>query len=125
MKKVISLFLVFVSVLILAHAVIPHHHHNGISFISVATCPVHDDAHENCMLTKVYVRLSNDKHTLQLLDFNFDLLPCVFWDVIIPQTDYKTCLTFLQLPHFQFDYTEFITCSTGLRAPPLQLQIKN
>ena len=115
-------------VVILAHAVIPHHHHNGISFISDAAQPEHDDEYENCLLSKVYVRLSNDKQTFQFQDFDFDMLPCVltlFSDVIIPQSTDDECLASGQEPYLLFHHTEFIARSAGLRAPPLQLRITN
>ena len=129
MKRVLSLsFFLLTGIVILAHAIIPHHHHNGISFISEATQPEHDDEHENCLFSKVYIRVSNDKQTFRLHDFDFDLLASVLIlssDVIIPQTNDDVCFTFRQRPYLLFDYTEFITRSSGLRAPPFQLQITN
>ena len=116
-----------VSVVILAHAVIPHHHHSGISFILEATYPEQDDLHENCLLSNVYIKKNSEKQTFQLHDFDFDLLPCVFAlfsDVIIPQSD-DDCLISGQEPYLLFHHTEFIARSAGLRAPPLQLGIKN
>ena len=128
-KKAIALtFLMLVGVVIMAHAVIPHHHHNGISFISGAAQPEHDDEYENCLLLKVYARLSNDKQTFRLHDFDFDLLPCVLnfsSDVIRPQTIDAPCLTFGQKPYLHSNHTEFIARSAGLRAPPFQLRITN
>ena len=125
-KRAIALtFLMFVGVVILAHAVVPHHHrhHDEISFSLGAAHNKHDYAHEDCLLSKVYLRLNNYKQTFQLHDFDFDLTPCVlilFSDVTIPKTNDIVCLTFEQKPYLQFHHSEFITRSKGLRAPPLQ-----
>jgi len=133
LKKVISLiFLLLAGMIILAHAVIPHHHHNGISFISSTTHHTNDDeqndTQEICLLSKVYLRLSNDKQTFQLYNFDFDLLPyllTLFSDENIPPIDDTTSLLFRHQPYILLNYTKFIACSKGLRAPPFQLRITN
>ena len=126
MKRALSLsFLLLAGIVILAHAVIPHHHHNGISFLSDAAHPEHDDAHENCLMSKIYVKINNEKQKTQLHDFDFDLSPFVFADDAISQTKFSNYLAITQKPYLLFDYTELIARSAGLRAPPLQLRNMN
>ena len=125
LKKALSLsFLLLAGMVILAHAVIPHHHHNGISFISSTTHHTndneHDDAHEICLLSKVYMKLSNEKRTVQLQDFNLQpCLPTLFSDENIPQLYDTTSLLFRHQPYILLNYTKFIAHSIGLRAPPV------
>ena len=128
-RKAISLsFLLLAGTIILVHAVIPHHHHNGISFISEATHPEHDDLHEICLLSNIYVKKSNENQTFQFHGFDFDTLPwgfTFFSDVIIPQSTDDDCLVSGQEPYLLFHHTKFIARSSGLRAPPFQLRIMN
>ena len=122
-KKAISLsFLLLVSIVILAHAVIPHHHHRGISFILEATYPEHDDLNENCLLSNIYVKKSNNKQTFQLYDSDYDPFPCIltlFLDNSTYQIKNNVSLLFRQKPYLHSNHTEFIARSAGLRAPPV------
>jgi len=105
----------------LTHALIPHHHHNGISFLSDIVYQDHDDAHENCLLSKIYLRLSYDEQRFELHDCDFDLLPSIlalFSDYIAPQTNDDAYLILIPKPYIRSCHTEFIARLTGLRAPP-------
>jgi len=105
----------------LTHALIPHHHHNGISFISNTIYHDHDDAHENCLLSKVYLRLSHDEQRFELHDCDFDLLPSVFAlfsEYFVNQTNDDVCFTLIPKTYILSCHTELIARSTGLRAPP-------
>ena len=121
-KVISSSFLLLVSIVILAHAVVPHHH-NGISLITGAVPDEHDDIHENCLLSKVYLRLSSDKQTVRLLDFVFDFFSgcslSLFSDNSTFQIKNDDVMPFEQKPYLQSNHTEFIARSTGLRAPPV------
>jgi len=134
MKRAISLsFLLLVNMIILAHAVIPHHHHAGEIHVVTAhhehdgNLPDRhhsDDTHRFWLLTMVKVRLGNDKQINQSNDFDFaiDLLPCFLPlfsdDTILPIKD-DVGLLFAYHPYLQSCHIEFISQSLGLRAPPV------
>jgi hypothetical protein len=123
MKRALSLsFLFLAGIVILVHAVIPHHHHDGVPVIPISAH--HDDSHPDDPNNTeiVYVRLNNDKQICQSLDFNYDLLPCLstlFSDNSTYQIKNDTGLPFRHQPYLLLHYTQFIACSIGLRAPPL------
>jgi hypothetical protein len=120
MKRAISLsFLLLAGIVVLAHAVIPHHHHDGIP-IFVA----HDEQDDNlpnhdknkCWLSLIVKkRLGNDRQTCHLLDCDFDLFTLLYDDTILL---IKNDVDILPEHHPSF-HTEFIIRSTGLRAPPV------
>jgi hypothetical protein len=146
-KKAVSFsFLLLASMILLAHSLIPHHHHNQIPVAlnianhehgSDATHDHHhhddaapaehnDNSHgheviEDCLLEKAFVRIGSDRQAFQTLDFNFDLLPCLlplFSGYSISQiTD--NGLPFRQKPYLQSFHTDYISQSLGLRAPPV------
>ena len=115
-----------VGAIILAHAVVPHHHHEGMPCISYTH---HDssgqhpcDAHEDCLLTKIYLKWNNEKQTHQFHQFDFTPFPC---QIILFTNDF-TCriqenigLLSEQKPYILPFYTLFIAHSSGLRAPPV------
>ena len=125
-KKVIALSCwLIVGTMMLAHAVIPHHHHDGISCISYtphdSSGQHHCDAQEDCLVTKVYIRWSKDKQIHQFHHFNFTPFPCqitLFSDDFIYRIKDNIGLRFDQKPYFLPVYTVCIARSSGLRAPP-------
>ena len=139
LKKAIAIsFLLFANTIWLAHAIIPHHHHNGLIFILTTAHQAHDcnshddnDAHsdgncdyplcnsgiENCELATIYAKFDSDK---RIVSDNLDLLPVVFAlfsNDDIPQITDDTGLPFRQKPYL-ISHTEYISQSIGLRAPP-------
>ena len=124
-KALASTFLMLVSMVILAHAVIPHHHHDGIPVVAAHNenegNTTNHDTDEYWLLSMVKVRLGNDKQTFQSLDFDYNLLPCfltLFSDQSTCQIKDDVGLLFRQKPYLLSDHTKFIACSKGLRAPP-------
>ena len=128
MKRALSLsFLLLAGIFILAHAVIPHHHHDGIPVFVAhneqeGNIPNHD-TYEYWLSTMGKARLGNDKQIYHSLDFefDFDLLPCsliLFSDDTAPQINDDVDLLFGHHPYIHY-HTEFIACSKGLRAPPV------
>ena len=129
MKRALSLcFVMLATIHILAHAAIPHHHHDGIPVVIAhlqheGKMPNHDSG-ENWLLTTYKTRLGNDKQIIQSYNFffSFDLLPCfltLFLDNTITLLHDGVVLQFGHYPFFLFTYTDFIVCSSGLRAPPV------
>ena len=115
-----------VGTIMLAHAIVPHHHHDGISCISYThhdTSAQHSgESHENCLLMKVYLIWSKDKQMHQLHYFDFTPLPCqviLFFDDFTCRIIDDFGLLFGQKPYLLPNYTTIIARSSGLRAPPV------
>ena len=130
-KKATAIFFILLAnIFILAHGVIPHHHHDGIPVAAThhehdGSVPDHrhtDDAHEVWLSTKVNARLGNEKQICRSFVCGFDLLSC------LPAlfSDYSTfsiqddAVPFRHPPYIQLQHTESIARSIGLRAPPFQ-----
>ncbi|MDR2927747.1 MAG: hypothetical protein LBV41_06060 [Cytophagaceae bacterium] len=126
-KKVISLtFLVLASMVMLVHLFIPHHHH---SQNSVAVCTNHhedtdadnhcQDAVDDCFMQQAYVKnMEDNRLTFQTPDFALTLcyLSLFAENLILPIDD--DCLPFKQKPFSPLFYTDYVSQSIGLRAPP-------
>ena len=142
-KKAISLsFLLLANTIILAHAIVAHHH-NGIFVVLEATHHEHDcnayhpdDAQpvhscndpfchgdiDNCTLSMFYTSIGDDRPVIRTCDFDFNVLPCfliLISGYSIPQIFDDIGLPFRQKPYLLFCNTEHISQSPGLRAPPV------
>ena len=143
-KKVIaSSFLFLATTIMLAHAIIPHHHHNGLIFTTITAhhdhdCNSHDaqseddscdyplcsDGIENCELATFFARNDSERRTVQLSDFAFDLFSSdfiLFTNDHIPPLNNDIGLSFRQNPFLPSYYSEYVSQSHGLRAPPFEL----
>ena len=139
MKKAIALsFLLLAGTIILAHAVIPHHHHDTFAVcFSTTHCtdceeePEHShdsdrDRHndgcnpEECILLKeMYVRFDNNNLFVgSSLDSDISC-PVLFLLSVSPMVDITGLenLPFRQNPLISY-HTDYVTQSLGLRAPP-------
>lgn len=146
MKKAIGIgLLLLANIVLLVHAVIPHHHHDQLFNFCDITFHQHDainhcrhlqstgtfsenDKHthrglglDDCVLDDVYVRFVNDDHRIYVdeshIDFPSSLLCSLPYNPIQIKAAF-TPLPFRQKPHLESFYTNHITQSTGLRAPP-------
>ena len=139
LKKAISLFfLLLANVIILVHIAIPHiHHSNTVVCFGVTHCEEHDEAHshshdtgchthddgeglEECPLKEQYVRFEN---ITSLADYGLHNVqyPVLFLfaiNLVVEITDLEG-LPFRQNPYVPLFYSEFISQSIGLRAPPV------
>lgn len=83
-------------------------HHGGISF-------------EDCLLDRIYIRFDNSNHTLQSANTEIVFLITSLFlnslDSVLFETDTGN-FPFRQKPYLQTSYTEVISRSSGLRAPP-------
>ena len=124
-KAILLSFLLLAGIVILVHAITPHHHHHGIPVITASA--QHDDSHPDDPNDTeiVYLRLGDEKQIFKSLNFDFDLLHCFFSDYATCQIKNNIGLRFEQPPYIQPFHTDFIVHSTGLRAPPFQLKIRN
>ena len=132
-------FLLLANMILLAHAVIPHHYHRQIPDITWSflcensnshtanqctdpNCPAHGVV-EDCFLKKIGVRFNNNGQLKSSIDAKIKLLPCfhaLFADMRITEIDNIESLPFHQKPYLLSHHTNFISHSFGLRAPPLQ-----
>ncbi len=141
-KKAISVsLLLFVNMLMLAHIVIPHHHHEEAETVCLfdTHCKDSKEAHNHechdthnhdhegnptenkCCIDKVYTRADNNARTCSVHK------NCNCWQTLytlIPNNfnaqDFvdDTVIHFRQKPHLPLFYTDFVAQSIGLRAPP-------
>jgi hypothetical protein len=123
MKREVSmLFLLFASVIILAHTFISHHHHDGIPIKITATHHDNDQPDDLYETDIDYVRFRIEKRDFQLFDYHFNvpasILALLSDNSILQRTD-ETGLFFRQKPYLLSYHTAFITLSIGLRAPPV------
>lgn len=140
-------FILLANMVMLAHSLVPHHHHNGNPVAICVNYHEHNNAtdkhrhhadtlpreqsanpdrhcngiFEDCALSSILVKIGNDKQALQCIDFEFDPSPClpVFSINPITKTTDLEGLPFRQHPYILQCYTDFVTQSLGLRAPPV------
>ena len=136
-KKTISLlFLFLVNMIILAHSVV-YHHHNDQMF--VVLCTVNQGHHcdgtahnhhgedaentnrccasEDCQLNTLYTKADDFKLTKPIFEeSNFDINTLIVNQTI--QIADLTGLPFRQNPDLLLLYSEYLSQSIGLRAPP-------
>ena len=149
-KKAIALsFLFLANAVMLAHAVLPHHHHGGLVYFMATAHHQHDCDHyhcdhhhcndaqsedgnsdytpcnddiEDCELATIYFKFENQRRTFQRSDFDFDLFSfdfALFTDNHTPSIDDDIGLPFRQNPYLLPCHLEYISQSLGLRAPPV------
>ena len=137
-------FLLLANINILVHTIVCHHHYDDISVIYSTHCEHDCGSHNNhqhddnspsdhckdpychgsindCLLTNFCVKFGNDKSTFQLVYFNFNFLPFIsslFSDYSLQPIYNNTCLPFRQKPYLPSYYTDYVSQSFGLRAPP-------
>jgi hypothetical protein len=144
MKKTIGfLFLLLANFALLAHTVIPHHHHHE-DIDSICYLFSADDAHNNChhdigehdhgsnglgddcILNGLYIRVASVHNAspseegqpaygepaagFPFICYNVDLSVALGNDGALP---------FRHQPFLLSSYNQFVTCSLGLRAPPV------
>ncbi len=138
-KKVISLlFLLLANVVILAHSVVFHHHDNPIPVtLCVADQEHHCDENaeqnhcchdtesagnccdsKSCLLNTPFTTNDNIRALSAVNNFDFVIIHLFSVNQIVQITD-LTGLPFRQKPYSLPFYSEFISQSKGLRAPPV------
>jgi len=139
MKRAFAIsFLLISNMILLAHAVIPHHYHHQIPDITWnflhksdtthpanqpadSNCPIHG-VEEDCFLKKIGVRFDSKELMLSSMDVDFELFPflvSLFSDFRIPDIFDLVNLPLNQKPYLLSIHIDFISHSPGLRAPPI------
>ncbi|MCL1937384.1 MAG: hypothetical protein FWF52_03185 [Candidatus Azobacteroides sp.] len=124
MKKALVLILLsLVNTMILAHAVIPHHHEDIQAVGHCKSLHCHGNAND-CSLTEGCLKFDNAKQSVQSSDFHLNL-PSSFLSLFpiysIPSLTDDKGISFKQKRHLLSFRTEYISRSCGLRAPPFEL----
>lgn len=139
MKKFISIFFILLAnITILAHAVVPHHHHNKIfaAVINVLDNDTqkalnhshdesthhHGDNPEDCAINETVVAAAFKLQKDSNCNFDYDLLSMdLFTAEILSIDDPKPDrdLLFVLKPYVAGIHTDYIARSIGLRAPPI------
>ena len=142
MKRLPALFFILLAnIVFLAHAVIPHHHHDSEVCFESSHCQTHSESHEHsatehnhnhdgennavyCILNQVFVVPSNHvKQESKCLDCfhnhpQFDKSQAILTDnrlcCLLPKILKKDQLLF-----FSSTYFHFASTSIGPRAPPI------
>lgn len=131
MKKAVAIsFLLLANIVILAHVIVPHLHHDRVP-VALSShieheAPLNDmqdhTGMEDCLLSQVYARMDNERQLSQSIDFDISLFPLL--SLFLPEgsfseTTYLEGFPFRQKPYIKSFHTTFISRSTGLRAPPV------
>lgn len=133
-------FILLANIAILAHAVVPHHHHNKVfaAIVNVLDGEVqdalnhhHDDTHpheanpEDCAINETVVaavfRLQKD-NSLDLGSFDFDYQLDLFSADIVVGTavsELLGSLPFVPKPYIAGSHSNYVARAIGLRAPPI------
>ena len=110
MKRAISIFFILLAnIAILAHAVVPHHHHNKV-FAAIVN--VLDDDAQKALKDNSYDSGSFD------FDYQFDLFSA---DIVVGTvaSELLGSLPFVPKPYIAGSHLDYVARAIGLRAPPI------
>jgi hypothetical protein len=125
MKKIVALFFLLIpSIVILAHAIIPHYYDDILLVQESGKADEHDES-ESCLLSQVYIKINKEEQLFHFVDFNlfsslFSCLSSLFLVNPVAKITELEGLPFRQKPYYLFYHLEFISHSLGLRAPPVR-----
>ena len=139
MRKTMTLvFLVFANIILLAHAVIPHHHHQQLVCIEKTHCDGEKESHEHslpernhqhdgndnpfsCILKQAIAlpinpgkELSDCISSLSNFSLNYFITSVLTEDRFLINDNQASDL----IPFLFAEYTYYISSNLGLRAPP-------
>lgn len=140
-KRIAIFFILFATVLLLVHAMVPHHHHKDHICISIHHCqsggcthdhgtPVNDHQHEGesdsefCVLKQAVFIPSSPWNQFDKYSFGNDK-PLFFLDfqALWCDNEWKAYMPDIDLSGHEssipFIYYDFAVSSSGLRAPPV------
>lgn len=134
-KSLTAFFIILANFILLAHAVIPHHHHktdiciaNNVDNVAHDNCDTHNHKHENegdaCVLNQIVV-IASQQIRFENKDFDCDDYQSQFdgiHAVLLNKSADKLCTlnsSSTKPPLLAFTYSLFAGNSLGLRAPPI------
>jgi hypothetical protein len=123
-RRTIALFFLLIpSIIILAHAVIPHYCDHILPLHENNETDAHHDS-ESCLLSQVYVKINREEQLFQSVDFNlsFNSFGCLLF--LLPVNPVARMmdlnhLPFRQKPYILLEHIKYLSHSLGLRAPPM------
>lgn len=136
-KKVALIFLIVANIILLAHAVLPHHHHDKVVCVESSHCQTadlghkhsakahshqHDTENSNCCVLKQAVAIPANQTRNETecdgcsVDHSFDTHFTLTKIVTVGAIPEK--LVAHSVPDFSFWIPSYIAHSLGLRAPP-------
>jgi len=140
-RHLASFFLLLVSMITLAHAIIPHHHHASLICVVNSHCdsdgeehkheaPLDDHKHEgannpeNCVLKQLIVLPNNhgrqNNYFCEYITHQFAIAYFDAHDNNSGLGNYNADgFVIACLPFLSSTYSCFVSCSLGLRAPPI------
>jgi len=138
MKKIANILFLMLTTLFVAHAVVPHHHHDKIVCIENSHCADDSKPHEhnsnsnehqhdgnndvqNCILNQFIPTQNNPTQKIcKYINCNNNF-PILLFAVLFSEIDnYSVKVTdFSYFPIIQSDYSVFVSKCFGLRAPPI------
>lgn len=143
MKRIIAIsFLSLATMIIVAHAIIPHHHHDGIPMLlSSQMHKTMQERHHDCSCDDIHSQDDNHCHSNEecpIYDYSvipeneriinassnndifqtFTFIVLLHKNPIIEISEYRN-LSFREKPYSESYHTVYITNSLGLRAPPV------
>ena len=127
-KTITAIFLLFVTISMVAHSSIAHHHDGEISHAIVENTENHEHDHncehetqraancctiENCLLSDFFRTVS-----YKFTKHNFGGFILSFSNYCLPKITNCLKIDFGETPYVPLFYSEFVAQSIGLRAPP-------
>jgi len=139
-RTTVFAFLMLANLVLLAHAVVPHHHHNKQVCFKHSHCnhdglaDEHgtnqdnhshdgDNNHDNCVLREPIVVFSNQWKSDLILNITIDLsdLDDFHYNLLNSSPDFQILIlsNFLYERVINGSYSSLVSSSVGLRAPPV------
>lgn len=139
MKKIVNILFLMLTTLFVAHAVMPHHHHNSMICIERSHCADDKKAHEHseetnqhqhdgnkdtqtCILKQIIITNLNNQtqKVCKCVNCNNNF-PIILIAILFSDFDYYSVkITDFSYFHIiQSDYSVFVPKCFGLRAPPI------
>ena len=122
-KKVAICFLLLANIVLLAHAVLPHHHHgDGSVCFFVNSCNESKECHHNrcedcSLVNNVFINQQTGQDHLKY-ELSLPLLLFIIpYNIDLSQ---NTTFYFEHIPFFNSLYSSVVLRACGLRAPPAQ-----
>jgi hypothetical protein len=140
-KRTAILFILLANIVLLVHAVVPHHHHKSLVCVESNHCQSDNSAHnhstaahdhehdgsagtENCVLKQaVVIPVNSVKPEFRCLGCDDNHSPFVHLQAILFGNEFNSfvpkIISIAQIPLKTSSHSNFVSSSLGLRAPPI------